>query len=477
MMSVDKSRLSGVKVLQTAKLHQVQFEDLARKITDTICRKNKELFVFDKSTKPALYLVREGRFQIRYPSGVEKIIEEGGYFGEDQLLVDAERSSSKNPSPRVKPQYTVTALEDKSICGVLRLVDCRKIFDTTTLELPKERNELGKEKDGDTMRSEKQQKMMKGMSRDEGRIVEDDSEDAPPGLILEDPEDDFGGIVGRRSSRRSSVDMNKLRDSLERKSVLGEGQFGEVWEVNLSQSLDELMVDDSDAQPQAQPENFALQIQSKSAVRSKTSAMEAIERECKVLSSLDHPYIVDLVHAYEDEENHYRFTKYDWHDFYRGAKEAIPTNAPEARGESVSIHCFVDANLAGDTATRRSQTGILIFVNRAPIVWYSKRQSTVEASTFGSEIIAMKTAIEMIEGLRYKLRMFGIPIDGPQAVTMNCSIPDSTLKKKHHSIAYHRNREAVAAGTVRIAKEDTETNLADVLGVIAREAKFNRFMY
>ena len=183
-----------------------------------------------------------------------------------------------------------------------------------------------------------------------------------------------------------------------------------------------------------------------------------------------------------------RFTEYDWFDFYRDAKEAIPPNAPPPRGKYVSTHCFVDANLAGDTLTRKSQTGILIFVNRAPILWHSKRQSTVEASTYGSEIVAMKTAIELIESLRYKLRMFGVPIEGPtnvfcdnESVVKNCSTPESTLKKKHHAISYHRNREAVAAGTVRITKEPTKTNLADVftkvLGRIERTTKFDKFMY
>ena len=107
--------------------------------------------------------------------------------------------------------------------------------------------------------------------------------------------------------------------------------------------------------------------------------------------------------------------KHDWTDFYRDAKEAIPPNAPPPRGKSVTTHCFVDANLARDMAGRRSQTGILIFVNRAPIIWHSKRQNTVETSTFGSEIVAMKNAIELIEALRYKLRMFGVEIDGPTA--------------------------------------------------------------
>jgi len=93
----------------------------------------------------------------------------------------------------------------------------------------------------------------------------------------------------------------------------------------------------------------------------------------------------------------------DWSEYYPGAKEAMPPNMPEPRGHSVTMTAFVDADHAGDRATRRSHSGVLIFVNRAPILWFSKRQNTVETSTFGSEFIAMKQAVEMIEGLRYKI--------------------------------------------------------------------------
>jgi hypothetical protein len=117
---------------------------------------------------------------------------------------------------------------------------------------------------------------------------------------------------------------------------------------------------------------------------------------------------------------------------------------PIPRGNLMLMHCFVDASHGSDRATRRSQTGILIFYNSAPIIWYSKRQNTAEASTFGSEFQAVKNAVELIEALRYKLRMFGVPIDGPttifcdnEAVYKNASLPESTLKKKHHSSAYH----------------------------------------
>ncbi len=120
--------------------------------------------------------------------------------------------------------------------------------------------------------------------------------------------------------------------------------------------------------------------------------------------------------------------------------------------------------------TRRSHTGVIIYVNRAPILWFSKRQNTVESSSFGSEYIAMRIGIEMIEGLRYKLRMMGVPLDGPtsvfcdnNAVVINSTHTESMLKKKHAAINYHRTREAIAAGTIRVAKEGTATNLADIL--------------
>jgi hypothetical protein len=165
-----------------------------------------------------------------------------------------------------------------------------------------------------------------------------------------------------------------------------------------------------------------------------------------------------------------RFTKADWTEFYHHASESIPPNAPEPKGKSVNMYAFVDADHAGDKITRCSQTGIFIFLNRAPIIWYSKKQNTVETSTFGSEFVAMRIATELIESLRYKLRMMGIPIDGAtnvfcdnDAVVKNSTIPESTLKRKHNSIAYHKVREAVASNIIRIAKEHTDSNLADLL--------------
>ena len=81
----------------------------------------------------------------------------------------------------------------------------------------------------------------------------------------------------------------------------------------------------------------------------------------------------------------------------------------------------------------------------------SKKQTSVESSSFGSEFIAMKQCCEYIQGLRYKLRMMGIPVEGPayilgdnQSVLANTTIPELTLKKKSQSIAYHFVQEGLA---------------------------------
>ena len=177
-----------------------------------------------------------------------------------------------------------------------------------------------------------------------------------------------------------------------------------------------------------------------------------------------------------------------WRDFYGDVSEELPPNMPEPKGAGVVITCFVDANHAGNVVTRRSHTGILIFVQNAPIIWFSKKQNTVESASFGSEFVALRAARDMIVALRYKLRMFGIPVIGPanvlcdnEGVVKNTSIPESTLSKRHNSINYHTVRESAAAGILRVGKEDGETNLSDVftkvLGRTKRYQLFSKITY
>ena len=168
---------------------------------------------------------------------------------------------------------------------------------------------------------------------------------------------------------------------------------------------------------------------------------------------------------------------------YRDAESDTPSNAPKTRGKSVQLNVYCDADHAGDRITRRSHTGIIIYANMSPISWYSRKQNTVETSTFGSEYVALKIAIEKVISLRYKLRMMGVELDGPanifmdnESVTRAAMNPETVLKKKHVSIAYHKSRESFAAGIINIFWIPSEENLADlftkVLDIVKRKNLF-----
>ena len=83
-------------------------------------------------------------------------------------------------------------------------------------------------------------------------------------------------------------------------------------------------------------------------------------------------------------------------------------------------------------------------------------------------MVAGRIAVEHAVELRYTLRMMGVPVKGPtllfgdnESMVKNVTLPQSTLKKRHNAIAYHKVRQAVAAGFVGIVHCRSEHNLAD----------------
>ena len=126
------------------------------------------------------------------------------------------------------------------------------------------------------------------------------------------------------------------------------------------------------------------------------------------------------------------------------SQEELLLDMPRPRGKGMYMRVYVDSDHAGDTVTRRPRTGFLIFLNGAPIYWNSKKQTSCETISFGSEFCAVKQATEYVKGFHYKLRMTGITVEDPtfifgknQSVLANTTMPKSMLKKKKQSIAYH----------------------------------------
>jgi hypothetical protein len=140
---------------------------------------------------------------------------------------------------------------------------------------------------------------------------------------------------------------------------------------------------------------------------------------------------------------------------------------------------YVDADLAHDLVTRKSITGILVMLNNTPIRWISKRQKTVETSTYGSELVASRVATESILEVRYMLRSLGVALDGRAFILddnmsgiLNTTVPSSVLKKEHNTIAYHPVRETIEARIMRFAYIKSEENVSDILTKPLRNENF-----
>ena len=162
--------------------------------------------------------------------------------------------------------------------------------------------------------------------------------------------------------------------------------------------------------------------------------------------------------------------KHDWEYIYGGVKEQVPDDAPEPKGKRVILTSFVDASLHHCKVTGRGVTGIIHMMNKTPVEWYTKRQSTMETSTYGAEFMAAKVCTEQIMGLRYQLRMMGVPVSestymfgDSQSVITSAAIPENNLKKRHVALSYHRVREAIAAGVIKFYHIEGDNNPADVL--------------
>ena len=91
-------------------------------------------------------------------------------------------------------------------------------------------------------------------------------------------------------------------------------------------------------------------------------------------------------------------------------------------------------------------------------------------STFRSEFTSMKQAVEYACGLKYKLRMMGIPCEDPafvygdnKLVLANTTVTASTLNKNMNSLSYHFVCDGCAPDEWSTAYVNTNLNLDDLL--------------
>lgn len=148
--------------------------------------------------------------------------------------------------------------------------------------------------------------------------------------------------------------------------------------------------------------------------------------------------------------------------------DLVPDDWPQSDGTVVDITIFCDADHGHDKVTGKSITGLFVFLGSAPTSWSSRRQTSVSTSTYGAELMALKSAVEEERATRTFLRLLGVSLGrtmilGDNMGVLQSTLPGSELKKKNYLLAYHFIRERLASGELVLGHVPSAANIADIL--------------
>jgi hypothetical protein len=131
---------------------------------------------------------------------------------------------------------------------------------------------------------------------------------------------------------------------------------------------------------------------------------------------------------------------------------------------------FSDADMAGDIDEWRSTTGVLVFLESAPISWLSLKQKVVALSTCEVKYVAAATAACQVVWLRRLLgELTGVEAHPPALMVDNqpaialAKNPVLHDRSKHINVKFHFLRDNVGGGQIVIEFVETSRQLADIL--------------
>jgi len=130
---------------------------------------------------------------------------------------------------------------------------------------------------------------------------------------------------------------------------------------------------------------------------------------------------------------------------------------------------YVDADWAGDLATRKSTTGYIIQFMNGPLVTVSRRQKTVSLSSTEAEYVSFTEVIRDIKWVKKIAEYMKIPFPSP-ALIRNDNLTAQGIAKgeaklqrtKHIDTKYHFIREAIELGIVDMIHVPREVNISDM---------------
>ena len=145
------------------------------------------------------------------------------------------------------------------------------------------------------------------------------------------------------------------------------------------------------------------------------------------------------------------------------------------------ISTYVDSDYAGDQETRRSTTGFLITIGKAPTSWCSKLQHCVSTSTAESEYYSLSECskyciwyLNLLNELGYNVENIKINIDNKAAI-YNAQNQSINPKTKHMDIRIHHIRELIKNGKITLKYIRSQHNLADGFTKYLNNTQMDKF--
>jgi hypothetical protein len=122
---------------------------------------------------------------------------------------------------------------------------------------------------------------------------------------------------------------------------------------------------------------------------------------------------------------------------------------------SWKLKVFSDSDWAGDSETRISVTGFMVYIQNVPICWRSKAQKGVTLSSSKAEYVALSEAVKEIRFVYFILKDIGIDVELPIVVkTDNVGAlfmsqnSSTSVRSRHVDTSYQFIRENVEDGIV-----------------------------
>lgn len=140
---------------------------------------------------------------------------------------------------------------------------------------------------------------------------------------------------------------------------------------------------------------------------------------------------------------------------------------------------YTYADWSGDTEDRKSTSGYILMMGKAPIAWCSKKQNVVALSSCEAEYIAAAfgaSQAQWLQMLLHELKVkcestMRLKVDNKSAIDLE-KHPISHGRSKHIEIKYHFLRDQVAKEKLAIEHYNREDQLADILTKGLKARKF-----